>query len=80
MLAVNVTSSVQHITPQHAIPQLDPMHQTNSMIYRMGQEVGFIVHQTNSMIVLHAHSLYCLCSMFPGQSYCSTEKGPGSIT
>jgi hypothetical protein len=39
------------------------MHQTNSMIYRMGQEVGFILHRTNSMMVLSVHSL--ICSMIP---------------
>ncbi|KAM0827900.1 hypothetical protein ACQ4PT_067889 [Festuca glaucescens] len=38
-------SILEHITPQHAIPQMDPMHQTNSMVYRMGQEDRAIAPQ-----------------------------------
>jgi hypothetical protein len=30
---------LEHIRNQHPMPQLDPMHQMNNMVYRMGQEV-----------------------------------------
>ena len=33
-------SYLDHIIPQNPLPQLDPTHQRNSMVYRMGQEVN----------------------------------------